>query len=126
MIEAPRQGENELAPMLAAAIMRSRATRSTTVERGGFVVRERRQENGLVEVAVYAPDVSSGTGKVQRAVVTRVPGSRNWSVLICARRVWVGRSKRRAQEFALTKAAAVDREARRLRLDLISVPIRLT
>ena len=92
MIETPRQtGENELAPMLAAAIMRSRATRSTTVERGGFMVRELRHENGLVEVAVYAPDVSSGAGKVLRAIVTRGPGS--WSVLVCAQRVWVGRSK---------------------------------
>ena len=91
MIETPRQaGENELALMLAAAIMRSRATRSTTVEHGGFVVRERRHENGLVEVAVYAPEESSGAGKALRAVVTRGPGSRNWSVLVCAQRVWIG------------------------------------
>lgn len=109
MIETPQQaGENELALMLAAAIMRSRATRSTTVERGGFVVRENRHENGLVEVAVYVPDVLSGAGKVPRAIVTRGPGGRDWSVLVCAQRVWVGRSKRRALEFALTKAAAVN------------------
>lgn len=121
MIEAPRQaGETELAPMLAAAIMRSRATRSTTVERGGFVVRERRHENGVVEVAVYAPEVSSGAGKVLCAIVTRGPGGRNWAVLVCAQRAWVGRSKRRALEFAVTKAAAMDREARRLALELQS------
>lgn len=94
MIVAPGQmGDDKLVLMLVVAIMRSRATRSTTVERGGFVVRERRHENGLVEVAAYAPEGTSGAGRVLRASVTRMPGSRNWSVLVCAQRVWVGRSK---------------------------------
>lgn len=41
MTEAPRQaGENGLVSMLVAAIMRRRATHSTTVERGGIELRE--------------------------------------------------------------------------------------
>lgn len=113
MIEAVRQvGMGELASMLAAAIMRSRATHSTTVERGGVEVRERRHENGLFEVAVYTPEMVPGAGKVMRAVVTRMPGSRNWFVHARTQRPWRGRSKRRAVEFAVAEAVAMDNEAR--------------
>ena len=113
MIEAvPQVGENEPASMLAAAIMRSRATHSTTVERGGIEVRERRYDSGLVEVAVYMPEMVPGTGKVLRAVVTRLPGNRNWFVHARTQRAWRGGSKRRALEFAVTEAVMMDSEAR--------------
>jgi hypothetical protein len=108
MTEAARQaGENDLASMLAAAIMRSRATHSTMVERGGIEVREFRYENGLIEIAIYTPELAPGAGKVPRAVVTRMPAKRNWVVHIRAQRVWTGRSKRRALEFAVAEATSV-------------------
>ena len=111
MIEAVQPvGENELASVLAAAIMRSRATHSTTVERGGIEVRERRHESGMVEVAVYMPEMVPGAGKVLRAVVTRLPRNRNWFVNVRNQRVWSGRSKRRALEFAVAEAVAMDSE----------------
>ena len=113
MIEATQQaGENELASVLAAAIMRSRATHSTTVERGGVEVRELRHEGGLIEVAIYTSEVVQGAGKVLRAVVTRMPGKRNWFVHARTQRAWRGRSKRRALEFAVVEAVAMDSEAR--------------
>ena len=111
MIEAVQQvEENELASVLAAAIMRSRATHSTTVECGGIEVRERRHESGMVEVAVYMPEVVPGAGKVLRTVVTRLPGNRNWFVHARTQGAWRGRSKRRALEFAVTEAVAMDSE----------------
>lgn len=67
----------------------------------------------MVEVAVYMPEVVPGAGKVLRAVVTRLPGSRNWFVQARIQRAWRGRSKRRALEFAVTEAVAVDSEARK-------------
>ena len=113
MTEAAKPAEkNELASMLAAAIMRSRATHSTTVERGSIEVREHRHENGLVEVAIYTPEVIPGAGKVLRTIVTHMSGNRNWFVHVRTQRVWGGRSKRRAIEFAVAEAAIMDRRAR--------------
>jgi hypothetical protein len=82
------------------------------VKRGGVEVRELRHENDLVEVAVYTSEVVPGTGTVLRAVVTRVPGSRNWFVHARTQRAWGGRSKRRALEFAVAESVAMDSEAR--------------
>jgi len=110
---APQIDPRELASALAAAIMRSRATHSTTVERCGVEVRQCRYDSGLIEVAVCTPEIIPGAGKIPRAVVTGAQGKRNWVVHARTERAWIGRSKRRALEFAVGEAIAMDGEVRK-------------